>query len=43
VLGPILAVLLAIDTNFSTVMIAAAAGYAAAYLVFKKWWSGAAV
>jgi hypothetical protein len=37
VLGPILAVLIAIDFNFATVMAAAAAGYGAAYLAFRGW------
>ena len=39
VIGPILAVLLAIDFGFTTVMLAAAVGYGAAYVAFLPLWS----
>ena len=39
VIGPILAVLLAIDFGFTAVMIAAAVGYAGAYAAFLPLWS----
>ncbi len=39
VIGPILAVLLAIDFGFTTVMLAAAVGYAGAYVAFLPLWS----
>ncbi len=39
VIGPILAVLLAIDFGFTTVMLAASVGYAGAYVAFLPLWS----
>ncbi len=39
VIGPILAVLLAIDFGFTTVMLAASVGYAGAYAAFLPLWS----